>query len=265
LWRVSYSCKIRRRWLLFRIRVRCGSSRRHSPIQRPAVAFCGVPGRCQARPGSRRRPGPRRTRRCSPGCRAAGLAAPGPGGPAAADDVAVPAQDRVRGDQQPRPWRRAWGITPGRAASRARSARFTSGRRGCRRCSTAGWRRRIKISAVCHVFSRRDSRSHEATRVIRRKTNRGHMTGDHHGRTARSATLLVRAMDGILGRHRSPFRLIVSVHRRSAGRGGGDGGHSAAATTRASMTSWTLEPMATDPSGARCRLRPVGWLGTTVM
>jgi hypothetical protein len=27
----------------------------------------------------------------------------GPGGPAAADDVAVPAQDRVRGDQQPQP------------------------------------------------------------------------------------------------------------------------------------------------------------------
>jgi hypothetical protein len=33
--------------------------------------------------------------------RVAGLAAHGPGGPAAADDVAVPAQDRVRGDQQP--------------------------------------------------------------------------------------------------------------------------------------------------------------------
>jgi hypothetical protein len=32
-----------------------------------------------------------------------GLAADGPGGPAAADDVAVPAQDRVRGDQQPQP------------------------------------------------------------------------------------------------------------------------------------------------------------------
>jgi len=50
--------------------------------------------------------------------------------------------------------------------------------------------------------SRRDSRSHEATRVIRRKTNRRHMIGDHHGRTAGSATLLVRAMDGILGTHR---------------------------------------------------------------
>jgi hypothetical protein len=27
------------------------------------------------------------------------------------------------------------------------------------------------------------------------------MIGDHHGRTAGSATLLVRAMDGILGTH----------------------------------------------------------------
>jgi hypothetical protein len=27
------------------------------------------------------------------------------------------------------------------------------------------------------------------------------MTGDHHGQTAGSATLLVRAMDGILGMH----------------------------------------------------------------
>ena len=33
----------------------------------------------------------------------AGLGADGPGGPAAADDVAVPAQYRVRGDQQPQP------------------------------------------------------------------------------------------------------------------------------------------------------------------
>jgi hypothetical protein len=42
------------------------------------------------------------------------------------------------------------------------------------------------------------------TRVIRRKTNRRHMTGDH-GRTARRATLLVRAMDEILGTHNVTF------------------------------------------------------------
>src|SRR5438094_615064 len=37
----------------------------------------------------------------APGRWSAGTAARGPGGPAAADDVAVPAHDRVRGNQQP--------------------------------------------------------------------------------------------------------------------------------------------------------------------
>ena len=37
--------------------------------------------------------------------------------------------------------------------------------------------------------------------MIRRKTNRRHMTGDHHGRTSEKATLLVRAADEILGTH----------------------------------------------------------------
>ena len=96
------------------------------------------------------------------------------------------------------PWRRAFGITPSRVASRARSAQFSFGRRGWRRCSTASWWRRIKISAIRHVCWRRDSCSHEAVRVIRRKTNRRHMTGDHHGQTAGTATLLVRAVDGIV-------------------------------------------------------------------
>ena len=85
------------------------------------------------------------------------------------------------------PWRRAFGITPSRAASRARSAQFSFGRRGCRRCRTASWWRRIKISAVFHASSRRDSRSHAATRVIRRNTNRRHMIGDHHGRSGRES------------------------------------------------------------------------------
>jgi len=39
--------------------------------------------------------------------------------------------------------------------------------------------------------------------VVGRKTNRRHMTGDHHGRTARRATLLVTAMNEILGTHNS--------------------------------------------------------------
>jgi len=100
------------------------------------------------------------------------------------------------------PWRRALGITPSSVASSARSAQFRFGRRGCRRCSTASWWRRIKISAIRHVSSRRDSRSHVAVRVIRRKTNRRHMTGDHHGQAAGMASLLVRAVDGILGTHK---------------------------------------------------------------
>ena len=79
-------------------------------------------------------------------------------------------------------WRRAFGITGSRVASSARSAQSRFGRRGCRRCRTASWWRRIKISAIFHASSRRDSRSDEVIRVIRRKTNRRHMTGDHHGR-----------------------------------------------------------------------------------
>ena len=37
--------------------------------------------------------------------------------------------------------------------------------------------------------------------MIRRKTNRRHMTGDHHGRAAGRATLLVTPTDEILGTH----------------------------------------------------------------
>jgi len=70
----------------------------------------------------------------------------------------------------------------------ARSAQFSFGRRGSRRCKAASWWRRINISAVFHASSRRDSRSHEANRVIRRKTKRIHMIGDHHGRSAGWAT-----------------------------------------------------------------------------
>ena len=100
------------------------------------------------------------------------------------------------------PWRRDLGITLSRAASSARSAHFRCGRRGCRRCSTASWWRRIKIPAICHASSRRDSRSHVVTRVMRRKANRRHMTRDRDGQAARKATQLVRTVDGTLGTHR---------------------------------------------------------------
>ena len=59
--------------------------------------------------------------------------------------------------------------------------------------------------------SRRDSRSHAATRVIRRNTNRRHMTGDPHGRTAGKATLLIRAADEILGTHNSIPRCALKL------------------------------------------------------
>jgi len=101
------------------------------------------------------------------------------------------------------PWRRTFGITLSRVARSARSAQFSFGRRGCRRCRTVSWWRRIKISAVFHVSSRRDSRSHVASRMIRRNTNRRHMIDDHHGPNAWRANLLVRAVDGILGTHRA--------------------------------------------------------------
>ena len=118
----------------------------------------------------------------------------------------MPAHDRVRGNQQPSLWHRVFGITLSKVASRARSAQFSFGRRGCRRWSRASWWRRIKISAVFHLSSRRDRHSHTATRVIRRNTNRRHMIGDHHGRTAGRATLLVRAADEILGTHNHAIR-----------------------------------------------------------
>jgi len=100
------------------------------------------------------------------------------------------------------PRRRALGIRLRTAAIRARSAQFRCRRLGWRRCRTASWWRRIKISAVFYVSSRRHSRGHAARRVIRRNANRRHMIGDHHCQMAAGATLLLRASDGVLGTHR---------------------------------------------------------------
>jgi hypothetical protein len=73
---------------------------------------------------------------------------------------------------------------------------------------------------AAHVSSRPASRSCAASRVVRRKTNRRHMTGDHRVGTARRATLLVRAMDEILGTHsvhaaRHEARSIYDGHQSS--------------------------------------------------
>ena len=51
--------------------------------------------------------------------------------------------------------------------------------------------------------------------MIMRKTNHRHMTGDHHGRMASRATLLVTAADEILGTHRfcaGPFGQDAGQH-----------------------------------------------------
>jgi len=59
-------------------------------------------------------------------------------------------------------WYRPFGITSGQGGQECRSAQFRFGRRGCRRCRTASWWRRIKIPAVCHAtlaLGRRSSRA----------------------------------------------------------------------------------------------------------
>ena len=48
-----------------------------------------------------------------------------------------------------------------------------------------------------------DSRNPATIRVIRKKTNRRHMIGDHHGQAASTATLLLTATDGVLGTHKA--------------------------------------------------------------
>jgi len=67
----------------------------------------------------------------------------GPGGPAAADDVAVPAQDRVQGNQQSRPLAPCFGYhAEGRGQGPVRPGQFW--RRDCRRCKAASWWRRMQ-------------------------------------------------------------------------------------------------------------------------
>jgi hypothetical protein len=41
------------------------------------------------------------------------------------------------------------------------------------------------------------------------------MTGDHHGQTAGMATLLARALDGLLGTHNANHNAPVSADTRS--------------------------------------------------
>jgi hypothetical protein len=53
---------------------------------------------------------------------------------------------------------------------------------------------------IDQLSSRWDSRSHEATCVIRRNANLRRTIGDHHGRMTGRANLLVRGVDGFSAR-----------------------------------------------------------------
>ena len=74
-------------------------------------------------------------------------------------DLSLGAVQQVGGEEiarQDRLGLRAWrafGITASRVACSARSAQSKCGRRGCRRCKTASWWRRSRISAIFHVSS----------------------------------------------------------------------------------------------------------------
>ena len=142
--------------------LRCGCRYLHSQAGQLAVDPAVPPS--GALPGQPEDQGPD----IQTGGRAACLAAHGPRRPAAPDDVAEPAhvaRFRYHAEQH---------------HEESPSAQFGFGRRGCYRCKSASWWRRIKISAVLHISSHRDSRSHAASRVIRRNANRRHMIGDHH-------------------------------------------------------------------------------------
>ena len=71
----------------------------------------------------------------------------GSGGPAAADDSAVPGQDRARVMNECRAPRREHGMSVSSAANSARSVHVSLGRAAVCRCRTASWWRSRRISA----------------------------------------------------------------------------------------------------------------------
>ena len=101
------------------------------------------------------------------------------GGPAAADDIAAPAQI-VRGvmNECSAPWRER-GMSVSSAANSARSVHVSLGRAGVCRCRTASWWRSRRISASFHACGRLDSRSHAGIWTARRNTKRRHTRRDH--------------------------------------------------------------------------------------
>ena len=121
---------------------------------------------------------------------------------AAADEVSVPPQDRLRGRRAAASCAgRAFGITPSRMASSTRQA-----------CPVRDWRRgdrppeigeRVAQTNIGGLprLPRWDSRSRPVT-VIRRKTQPQAHDRRSSRPDARRATQLVRAVDEILGTHR---------------------------------------------------------------
>ena len=122
--------------------------------------------------------------------------------PAAADDVTMPAHDRFRGNQQPQAPAPRFGYhgEQGREQGtvcpvQPRATWPPPSQDGELMAKEQDLRGLPRILAPGQPQPRFD-------RVIRRNTNRRHIIGDHHGRTAGRATLLVRAVDDILGTHR---------------------------------------------------------------
>ena len=158
----------------------------------------------------------------------AGLASHGPGGAAAADDIAVPAQDRVRGNQQMQLMVAGFRYH-GEQGRQERPVRPVQLRAARLPPLLQDSELMAQDQDLCGLLSllMPASRSHAASRVVRRNMNRRHMTGDHHGQMAGRATLLARAMDEILGTHNvngsQPPASASAVARRGHPAGGGNG------------------------------------------
>ena len=95
-----------------------------------------------------------------PGLFVAGLVCP-----AATDDVAVPAQDGLRRDNQTQASTTVLRDDVDQTAMKARSAQVILGRTWTWRCNTTSWWRSSRISADFHDSERSDSRSQPNSRL----------------------------------------------------------------------------------------------------
>jgi len=123
----------------------------------------------------------------------------------------VPAQDRIRGDQQPQAPAARLGYHAEQGPEQGsvcpvqlRAARLPplQDRELVARDQDPGGLPRLLAP---------DSRSHPVSCVVRRSTNRRHMTGDHHVRNAGRATLLFRGVDALLGMFSSVYGVFATA------------------------------------------------------